>query len=331
MKKLLDIKKLNVTFQTQGLNLHAVRGINFSLFEGESVGIVGESGCGKSAAAKSLIKLLPYKTAKISGEIWFKDKNLVAFSETEMQRIRGKDIGMIFQDTATSLNPTLKMGFQIIEGYRKHFPKVSQKQAKEITCEMLNKVGMAHPEKIMSSYPYMLSGGMRQRAMIALTLACKPEILLADEPTTALDVITQMRILNLLKQYQAETKIGIVLITHDMRLIAQFCERVIVMYAGMIVETANVHELFNNPQHPYTKGLINAIPRLDHSQKNRLISIEGNPPNLTLPLNYCGFCCRCCDSMNICATSSPVLTQITDTHWSACFKNDPKYNKKKAV
>lgn len=326
MKKLLDVKNLKVTFQTQGQELHAVRGIDFSLFEGETLGIVGESGCGKSSLARSLIKLLPARTSDVSGEISYKGDRLDSFSETAMRQIRGKEIGMVFQDSATAFNPTLKMDVQIIEGYLQHFPESSVKEARAIACEMLRKVGLPHPEQIMNAYPYTLSGGMRQRAMIALTLACKPQILLADEPTTALDLTTQGRIFALLKQQQAETRMGILLITHDMNVVARCCDRVMVMYGGVIVESSTVDELFRHPRHPYTKGLLRAIPRLDLAKDELLKPIEGSPPHLTLPLTYCSFCSRCPESMNICAMESPPLFQVEENHWSACFKNDPRYN-----
>jgi oligopeptide transport system ATP-binding protein len=325
MKKLLDIKNLKVTFQTQGHEFRAVRGIDFSLSESETLGIVGESGCGKSALAKALIKLHPARTACISGEIRYKGEDLIPLSEVAMNRIRGKEIGMIFQDAATSFNPTLKMGVQLLEGFHKHFPNYSMKESTEVVCELLRKAGLPHPEKILASYPFMLSGGMRQRAMIALTLAFKPQILVADEPTTAIDALIQARILELLKQQQAATKMGIIMITHDMRLVAQFCDRVMVMYGGMIVESAPIDRLFQNPQHPYTKGLLKAIPPLDHDQGDPLTSIEGSPPHLaTLKSTYCSFCSRCPERMNICAMASPSLFQVNDLHLSACFKNDPR-------
>lgn len=324
MKKQLDVKNLNVTFKTQGQELQAVRGIDFSLFEGETLGIVGESGCGKSTVAKAFLQLLPKKIAEVKGEIWYESKNLMSLSESEMQRMRGKELGMIFQDTASSLNPTLKIGTQIKEGYRKHFPLTSQKEVTEIVYDILNKVGLS--QEILEAYPYTLSGGMRQRAMIALALICKPKILLADEPTNALDLTIQSRILNFLKQNQKEMKTSILLITHDLGLAAQFCDRVLVMYAGKIIESAPVDTLFQNPQHPYTKGLFQAIPRPHYAQKYSLKPIEGRPPNLTLSINHCSFCNRCPDSMNICAIHSPPLFQTTEFHGCACFKNDPRYN-----
>lgn len=321
---LLDVKNLNVTFKMQGQEIHAVRGIDLTLSPGESLGIVGESGCGKTAMAKALVKFLPLETTQVSGEIWYQNENLVTYSKSKMQGVYGKEIGMIFQDPATSLNPTLTIGTQIIEGYRQHFRNATWHEAKQIAVEMLNKVGIDQALEVMEAYPDALSGGMRQRVMISLALICKPKILLADEPTTALDVTIQLQIIDLLKHLQKEMGMAIILITHDIGLVSQFCDRALVMYAGKIVESAYVAQLFTDPKHPYTQRLLQALPRPDQSTKGILTPIEGTPPNLALPLNYCSFCTRCSKAMNICGIAVPPLFEVGHAHWSACFKHDPR-------
>jgi oligopeptide transport system ATP-binding protein len=327
MKKLLDVRKLHVKFHTLGRTLHAVRGIDFFINEGETLGIVGESGCGKSATAKALMQLNPRHTSELTGEIFYREENLLSFSEKKMQSIRGKELGMIFQDPMTSLNPTLRVGRQVMEGYLRHFPNTSEAQARKIALDTLSKVGIPHPEERFDAYPHTLSGGMRQRAMIAVALACEPKLLLADEPTTALDVTIQAQILDLLKKIQQETKTSILLITHDMSVVAKMCDRVMVMYAGQVVECATVDEIFTAPQHPYTQRLLSAIPRLNQPKDHPLTPIEGTPPNLSYPLKGCGFCARCPDAMNICAVSQPPLFEIGSQHFSACFKHDARFKK----
>ncbi len=324
MKKLLDVKDLHLRFSTSRGELHAVRGINFSIYEGETVGIVGESGCGKSAALKALTWLHPRHTTKMQGEVLYKQENLIDCSETQIRRVRGKEISMIFQDPMTSLNPTMTIGKQIMEGYRQHFPHLPREKARLVAIEMLDKVGIPFPEERFEAYPHTLSGGMRQRVMIALALACEPKILLADEPTTALDVTIQAQILDLLKVIQRQTRTSILLITHDMSVIANVCDRVLVMYAGQIIESAPVDTLFASPQHPYTKRLLAAIPRLDQPKDQPLLSIEGAPPNLIHPLKGCSFCSRCKEAMNICSQEIPSLVEVNKNHFSACFKQDPR-------
>lgn len=320
---LLDVRNLHVRFFTQDGALHAVRGIDFCLHEGETLGLVGESGCGKSATAKALMQLTPRHTSALLGEILYENQNLLSLSERKMQSVRGKKIGMIFQDPMTSLNPTLRIGHQIMEGYLRHYPHTPLKEARKIALETLHKVGIPHPEERFETFPHTLSGGLRQRAMIAVALACQPKILLADEPTTALDVTIQAQILTLLQEIQQETKTAILLITHDMSVVAKMCHRVAVMYAGRIVESAPVKQIFSSPQHPYTRRLLSAIPRLDQPKKHPLIPIEGTPPNLSRPLPGCGFCARCPDAMRICASAEPPLFHI-GSGLSACFKHDPR-------
>lgn len=325
---LLSITDLHVSFHTQGSLLHAVRGIQYHVHKEETIGIVGESGCGKSAAAKAIVKLLPTHTAVIRGTIAYKGQNLLDFSEKKMQRIRGKEIGMIFQDPMTSLNPTMKIGAQIMEGILRHFPDTSRREAHRQTVEMLEKVGIPSPEERFFAYPHTLSGGLRQRTMIALALVCHPELLIADEATTALDVTIQAQILDLLQQIKKEMKMSVILITHDMSVVAKFCDRVLVMYAGKIVEDAPVDMLFAHPQHPYTRKLLQAIPRLDQPKKGRLLSIEGMPPNLSAPIPGCGFCARCDRAMTICAQESPPLYSVEPEHVAACFLHDPRVQSK---
>jgi oligopeptide transport system ATP-binding protein len=324
MNKLLEVEDLHVTFHARGEQIHAVRGIDFAIYEGEILGIVGESGCGKSAAAKALLKLIPPHQATIGGHIYYEGKDLAAYSEKEMRQIRGKEISMIFQDPMTSLNPTLKIGVQIVEGYLRHYPNAPNSTAWNEAIEMLKRVGIPNPEERMHTYPHTLSGGMRQRVMIALALCCKPKLLLADEPTTALDVTIQAQILDLMKQINNETRTSMILITHDLSVVAHFCDRVLVMYAGKIVESASVEQLFAHPRHPYTKRLLKAIPRLDQPKSSPLLPIEGMPPNLSLPLPGCSFCARCSDAMNICTRQSPPLYPVGVEHFSACFTHDER-------
>lgn len=325
MSTILDVRNLHVKFRTLGGTLHAVRGIDFSLFEGETLGIVGESGCGKSATAKALMQLNPRYSSELAGEVLYQGKNLLCLSERQMREIRGKEMGMIFQDPMTSLNPTIKIGRQIIEGYLHHFPKTPYRHAETIAIDTLRQVGIPNPEERFDTYPHTLSGGMRQRVMIAVALACRPKILLADEPTTALDVTIQAQILDLLKSIQQKTKTSILLITHDMSVVAKMCDRVLVMYAGQIVECAPVEQLFSSPQHPYTQRLLLAIPRLNQPKDHPLIPIEGTPPNLSHPMKGCGFCARCPEAMKICIEQNPELFKVGLAHYSACFKCDPRY------
>lgn len=316
MKKLLQVTDLRVTFKT----LEAVRGVNFSMYEGEVLGIVGESGSGKSALAKALVKLHPSYYTQMSGQVLYQETDLMAMSERELQKVRGKEIGMIFQDPMTSLNPTATVQDQILEGYLRHFPHVNKAAAHAYAIEMLHLVGIPEPELRMKQYPHMLSGGLRQRVLIAIALASKPKLLIADEPTTALDVTIQAQILDLLKKIQRETQTSILLITHDLSVVASFCDRVLVMYAGRIIEEAPIEKLFRHPEHPYTQGLLRAIPRLDLAKDQPLIPIIGTPPDLSHPLTGCSFCPRCPVAMNICTQESPPDFE----NKSACWRHDPR-------
>lgn len=315
---MLKVKDLHLYFSISGKKLQAVRGVSFDLSPGEILGIVGESGCGKTALAKALMRLhSPYST-KITGEVHFNGKNLLALSEKKLQHIRGKEIGMIFQDPMTSLNPTLKVGSQITESYLRHHPKSSYQEAKARALTLLNLVGIPNPEERFFEYPHTLSGGTRQRVMIALALASEPKCLIADEPTTALDVTIQAQILELLKQLQKQLGMSIILITHDLSVVAGFCDRVMVMYAGKIVESASVTDIFRAPSHPYTQRLLEAVPRLDHKKGSPLLSIEGSPPNLFKPPSGCAFYARCRFSTAICHEKEPELQELTPNHLRAC-------------
>ena len=324
MKELLQVQDLQVKFRTSKGLLHAVRKISFSMYPGEIVGIVGESGCGKSAAIKALSQIHHRSSCEIGGKILYNDQDLLTFSEDQMRKVRGKEISMIFQDPMTSLNPTMPIGKQIMEGYLQHFPEAGKVAAKEKALQMLLKVGIPFPLERFYDYPHMLSGGMRQRVMIAIALACEPKLLLADEPTTALDVTIQAQILELLKSIQKEMQTAILLITHDLGVVANFCSRILVMYAGKIIEQAPVEELFCNPQHPYTKLLIAAIPRMDQNKEQKLLSIAGTPPNLLRELQGCSFCPRCPYAMKICMDQDPPLFMPAREHTSACFLHDKR-------
>ncbi len=321
MKKLLEVKNLHVSFGVQQKQVHAVRNISFFLRDGERLGIVGESGCGKSATAKALVKLLPSYSSSLKGEVWFDGKDLMSYDEKMMRGVRGKEIGMIFQDPMTSLNPTMRVGAQIAEGYKRHNPSASNEKAEQNACEMLELVGIAQSYEVARSYPHTLSGGMRQRAMIALALICKPKLLLADEPTTSLDVTIQAQILELMQTVQKKTATSIILITHDLSVVAGFCDRVLVMYAGQIVEDAPVDKLFEQPEHPYTQRLLQSLPRLNMTKDHPLIPIEGRPPDLLSVSPGCPFWTRCTGAMHICRLKNPPSFSVGEDHQSFCWKH----------
>ncbi|EST56125.1 peptide ABC transporter ATP-binding protein [Brevibacillus panacihumi W25] len=323
MERILDVKDLHVSFHTYAGEVKAVRGVNFHVNRGEAVAIVGESGCGKSVTAQSLMKLIPMPPGDIKkGEILFNGENLVNKSNKEMEAIRGKDIGMIFQDPMTSLNPTMTIGNQITEGLIKH-QNMSRTDARNRAIELLELVGIPQPEKRIEQYPHEFSGGMRQRAMIAIALACSPKLLIADEPTTALDVTIQAQILDLMKDLQKKMGTSIILITHDLGVVAEMCERVIVMYAGKVIETGTVDDIFYNPQHPYTKGLLRSVPRLDLNRDEPLTPIFGTPPDLLRPPTGCGFTARCESAMRVCQEMDPELNDVSSTQRTACWLQHP--------
>lgn len=323
MEPILQIKDLHVSFQVQGGEVKAVRGMNFEVGKGETLAIVGESGSGKSVTAQTIMRLIPSPPCKISqGEILFQGQDILKKSMREMEAIRGKDIGMIFQDPMTSLNPTIKVGKQITEVLIKH-QNMSAGEAKKEAIEMLKLVGIKNAEARFNQYPHEFSGGMRQRVMIAIALACSPALLIADEPTTALDVTIQAQIMDVMKDMQKRLGTSIILITHDLGVVAGMCDRVIVMYAGEVVETGDKWEIFNNPQHPYTKGLLRSMPRLDQKKDEPLIPIIGTPPDLIKPPIGCPFAARCDQAMAICERIDPSATKFSETHTARCWDLHP--------
>ncbi|WP_027417375.1 ABC transporter ATP-binding protein [Aneurinibacillus terranovensis] len=330
MENILEVKDLHVSFHTYGGEVKAIRGINFEVKKGETVAIVGESGCGKSVTAQSIMQLIPSPPVDYKqGHIMFNGQDLLKKSEKEMEKIRGNDIGMIFQDPMTSLNPTMKVGQQIAESLIKH-QGLSRAEAHERALQALKLVGIPQPDKRVNQYPHEFSGGMRQRAMIAVALACRPKLLIADEPTTALDVTIQAQILDLMKELQMQTGTSIILITHDLGVVAEMCDRVVVMYAGEIVETGTIDDIFYHPQHPYTKGLLNSVPRLDMNKNEPLKPIVGTPPDLIAPPVGCPFFARCEYAMEICRGHKPELEEVGRGQYSACWLNHPMAKMAKA-
>lgn len=322
MNKILEVKNLEVSFDTYAGEVQAVRDISFSLYEGETLAIVGESGSGKSVTAKSLMRLNPEPPVKYKGgEILFDGENILSKKEKEMQKIRGSKIGMIFQDPMTSLNPTMTVGKQIMESLTKH-QKLKGSEARNVALNMLKMVQIPNPEKRFDEYPHQFSGGMRQRAMIATSLVCNPQILIADEPTTALDVTIQAQILDLMKDLQNKINTSIILITHDLGVVAHSAQRIVVMYGGKIVESGSTDEIFYQSKHPYTWGLLNSVPRLDIKKEDgRLDSIEGTPPDLLVPPKGCPFADRCEYAMEICRKKMSPKFEINENHHSACWLN----------
>ena len=321
MKKILDIRNLSVSFSSRKGPIPAVRDLSFSVFEGEKLGIVGESGSGKSVCLKSLLQLFSSNNFPlIEGEILYLGKNLLSFSEKQMQKIRGKEISMIFQDPMASLNPTKKIGQQIIEGFLQHYPQKTKQEAKQYAIEILSLVGIADPEMRFSMYPHNLSGGLRQRVMIAIALSCDPKIILADEPTTALDVTTQAQVMSLLNDLQKKRKTTIILVTHDLSVVSSFCDRVLVMYGGKIVESAPLEALFTSPQHPYTKMLLECSSFLSFDQVQK---ISERPPSKV----GCPFWRRCAESMHVCSHKGPSFSEFGEKHSSACWLHDLRSRK----
>ncbi len=323
MEKVLEIKDLKISFQTFFGEVEAVRGVSFNVGKKETVAVVGESGCGKSVTANAIMQLLQVPPAFYKGgEIIFKGENLLAKTDQEMREIRGKQIAMVFQDPMTSLNPTMRVGDQIIEGLRKN-TKMSQAEANKKAIEMLELVSVPQPEKRIKQYPHEFSGGMRQRVMIALAMVSDPELLIADEPTTALDVTVQAQILDLMKELQDKKEMSIILITHDLGVVADTSDRVVVMYAGQIIETGTTDEIFNSPKHPYTRRLLESVPRPNMTKDEPLQSIEGTPPDLYAPPIGCPFFDRCTESLKICKDHMPDAMTHSDTHESRCWLNHP--------
>ncbi|CAH2713487.1 Oligopeptide transport ATP-binding protein OppD [Neobacillus rhizosphaerae] len=316
---LLEVKNLQTAFDIEGTDYNAVDNVSFKVKPRQIVGVVGESGCGKSVMSLSIMKLLPKGIGKVkSGEIIFDGINLEKMSEAQINKIRGKDVSMIFQEPMTSLNPVFTIGYQLQEVLFNHL-KISKQEARRKAIALLKSVGISRPEKIVDEYPHQLSGGMRQRVMIAIAIACQPKLLIADEPTTALDVTVQAQILELLKEIQEVNDMSVILITHDLGVVAEMCDEVIVMYAGKIVEHTDVDTLFHNPKHPYTRLLMGAIPKMDEKEE-RLSSIQGIVPSLiNMPKVGCRFAHRCPQAMPECFTVTPLLEEVEQDHEVACL------------
>ena len=322
MEKLLEVRDLRVHFRTHGGEVQAVRGVSFDLHKGETLCIVGESGSGKSVTAQTIMRLIPMPPGRIvSGSIRFQGKDIVQLPEREMQKIRGRSMGMIFQDPMTSLNPTMTIGRQIAEPLIKH-QGLSPEQARERAVELLQLVGIPNPRERVRQFPHQFSGGMRQRAMIAIALACNPALLIADEPTTALDVTIQAQILELMQDLKRRLGTAIILITHDLGVVARMADRIAVMYAGQIVEQGTAEEIFYHPKHPYTEALLSSIPRLD-DRRERLQAIPGTPPDLFAPPRGCAFAARCPYTMRVCHDYDPELEEIRPDHYAKCWLHHP--------
>lgn len=318
-QRLLEVKNLRTHFRTERGRVTAVDGVNFHVNEGEIVGVVGESGCGKSVMSQSIMRLFDEKfTAEYEGEILFKGKNLFALSQTEMQKIRGNELSMIFQDPLSSLNPVYTIGDQIREAIRLH-QHVSKKEAHAKAIEMLRLTGIPSPEKRVDEYPHQLSGGMQQRAMIAMALSCHPKLLIADEPTTALDVTIQAQILDLMVDLNQKLGMGVIFITHDLGVVSEICTRVMVMYLGQIVEETDTESLFSKPLHPYTKGLMKSIPQLEGDRSQKLHVIEGTVPSLDNVPKGCRFATRCPFADELCRESAPDLVPHSERQKVRCW------------
>lgn len=324
MTRALEVENLVTSFAVEGGRTRVLDGVSFHIDQGETLGVVGESGCGKSVTGLSIMRLLPKPAGKIeSGKILLRDKDLTTLTPHQMHHLRGKKIAMIFQEPMTALNPVKKIGAQMAECFYLHFPGFTESQIKKNSIELLEKVGVSLPEKRLEEYPHQLSGGIRQRVMIAMALACKPELLIADEPTTALDVTIQAQILQLLKDLQKEYGMAMIFITHDLGVIAEISDRVVVMYSGQVVETGTVYEIFDQHRHPYTRGLLGSIPDLDTPSKSRLKTIEGMVPDFAkLPMG-CRFQNRCDRfEASVCAVNPIELRKFSETENVRCVRVD---------
>lgn len=322
--KILEVKDLSVSFNTYAGEVKAVRGVSFELNRGETLAFVGESGCGKTVTAKSILRLLkpPFAVIKEGSQITCDGKDVLALNKKELCEFRGDEVSMIFQDPMTSLNPTMTVGKQIMESLRIH-RHLSKKEAREEAIRMLKMVNIPSAEKRVDSYPHEMSGGMRQRVMIAIAFACDPKILICDEPTTALDVTIQGQILDIIKELQREHNTSVIMITHDLGVVANIAQKIAVMYSGMIVERGSCEDIFYRPRHPYTWALIRSVPRLDLENKQVLASIPGTPPDLLNPPVGCPFCTRCEYCMEICKEQMPEVTEFGDGHEASCWLHHP--------
>ena len=319
---LLEVKDLRTYFYTQEGTVKAVDGTTYSVEEGETLGLVGESGCGKSVSALSILRLIPQPPGKIvSGEINFQGRDLLKLDESDMRSIRGNDIAMVFQEPMTSLNPVLTIGRQMTEALELHMD-LTGKAARDRAAELLEMVGIPAAANRLDDYPHQFSGGMRQRVMIAMAMSCNPKLLLADEPTTALDVTIQAQILEVMERLSQEFGTAVIIITHNLGVVARYADRVNVMYAGRVIETASAEELYENPKHPYTVGLLASVPRLDETRKEKLVPIEGLPPDLAHLPQGCSFYERCKFRVDKCKEEYPPWELVADEHYAACWESD---------
>ncbi len=320
-EKVLEVKDLRTYFYTEEGEVRAVDGLRYDVKKGESIGIVGESACGKSVSALSIMRLIPYPPGVIvGGEVIFKGQDLLQVSEAEMRHIRGNQIAMIFQEPMTSLNPVLTISRQLSESLELH-RGMKKKEASQEAVKLLQLVGLPDAEKRVSDYPHQFSGGMQQRIMIAMALSCNPELLIADEPTTSVDVTVQAQLLELLDNLRSQFGTSVIIITHNLGIVARYVDRVNVMYAGRLVETAPTDVLYGEPKHPYTRGLLASVPRLDLARKRKLSVIEGLPPNLARLPKGCAFCPRCYLAIDRCREEIPELEEVGEEHYSACFRS----------
>ena len=323
-QRILEVDNLVYSFDTYAGEVQAVRGVTFHVNAGETLAIVGESGCGKTVSVQAILKLLPEPPGRlVGGSVRYLGEDISHYTSKRMSRLRGKEMSIIFQDPMTSLNPTMRIGKQIVEGIRRH-EHISRREGRARAIEMLQKVGIPSPERNMNRYPHQFSGGMRQRVMIAMALACKPRILFADEPTTALDVTTQAQILELMHALKKELDASVVIITHDLSVVARVSQRIVVMYAGKIVETGDVRDIFYAPCHPYTWGLLQSVPHREGDRRQDLTAIPGTPPDLFHPPAGCGFASRCRYCMGVCKQAEPPQTDLGNGHLVSCWLKDPR-------
>ncbi len=331
MAKLLEIDNLRTQFFTSAGTVQAVDGVSYGVEEGETVAVVGESGCGKSVSALSILRLIPWPPGRIvGGTIRFMGKNLLELSDAEIRSVRGRQIAMVFQEPMTSLNPVLTIGLQLTETLQHHL-RVTGEKATARAVELLGMVGISDAERRLKQYPHHLSGGMRQRVMIALALSCEPKLIIADEPTTALDVTIQAQILELMKDLTKRLGVALIVITHNLGVVARYADRVNVMYAGKIVEEGSAAQVYHNPRHPYTIGLLSSVPRMDRHRGQRLVPIEGQPPDLTRLDNGCAYRPRCRWAIDRCADEIPPLEHVGDGQKAACFRSHELDADKSAV
>lgn len=325
MADVLNIENLHVSFDTYAGEVHAVRGVDLHVASGEVLAVVGESGCGKSVTAQTIMKLNPMPPARIKeGSIMLDGIDIVAADEKQMEDIRGRLVSMIFQDPMTCLNPTMKVGRQIVETIQNH-QKLTREEARKEAVRLLEMVQIPNAAQRAEEYPHQFSGGMRQRAMIAMALSCKPKLLIADEPTTALDVTIQAQIMQLMAELRREMGTAIILITHDLGVVANLADRVAVMYAGRVMEQGTVRDIFYNPSHPYTRALLRSLPTIDTDRGAQLVSIPGTPPDLYAPPEGCEFASRCSECMKLCRANRPPMYTAGEGHIASCWKLHPDY------